>query len=124
MNAGDDDDNKLTLSQHTYRFGEILMRIQRKARTHEYIENVVDMTFRESIPYALTGEIGMTTHVTLLTGHELVGVRIAARSDHVVDTGAVLIKAVGDGIIGDGGQRPQKWHITPESVAGWKRNEC
>ena len=65
------------------------------------------------IAEALAGEVGLAANVTLLTRHQFVSVRIAARSDHVVHARPVLVPTVGDRVIGDGGQRPNVGHVTP-----------
>eukprot|EP00977_Amphora_coffeiformis_P010768 scaffold2519_cov168-Amphora_coffeaeformis.AAC.5 len=58
----------------------------------------------------------MTTHVTFFSRHELVRVRIAPGTNHVVHSGPVGIKAVGNGIVRNGGQGSQVGHIGPEAI--------
>ena len=72
---------------------------------HENVQYIMNMSFFKAIADTLSCEIRMTTHVTFSSRHEFVGVRIAARTDHVVDSGPVVVEPVGDGIVRDGGQR-------------------
>ena len=89
------------------------MRVQGKSGAHEYIQDIVYMAFGKSISQTLTSQVGMTTHMALFARHEFVGVRIAARPNHVVDAGAVLIKSVGNGIVRNGRQRSEVGHVGP-----------
>ena len=45
------------------------MRIQRKARAHEDVQDIVHVGFREAVADGLPRQIGMTTHVTLCARH-------------------------------------------------------
>ena len=51
-----------------------------------------------------------------LAGEEVVGVRIAASSDHVVDAGAVFVEPVRDRVLHNRRERAHVRHVRPEPI--------
>lgn len=117
------------------------MRIQRKACAHENIQDIVHMSFRESVPQGLPREVGVAAYVRLFARQELIRIWITSAADlrgkrgiskmcrdvvtelvskmsyHIVDTGIVVVKAVGNAIVGNGRQRADVRHIAPQPIA-------
>lgn len=77
---------------------KVLMCILGKACAHEHIQNIMDIHFIQTVSEGLSCQIRMATSIGILVCHEIVGVGVTARSNHVMNTGTVFVKAVCDGI--------------------------
>src|SRR4029077_1039916 len=84
---------------HRARFHKIAMGSALKAGAHEHAEHVMYMSlrlaWREShLLRQRPAQVRMTAMVIVAAGQEAAGVRVAAGSDHIVDSGAVGVEAV------------------------------
>ncbi|MNW12121.1 hypothetical protein D3C71_2097320 [compost metagenome] len=78
----------------------------------ENVQHVMHVELGQAMGQHRTGQVGMTVMVKVFAGEHLVHVGIAARAQQVVQAAAVFVNpVVGQAIVGDGHQWPEKWQV-------------
>ncbi len=97
-------------------FHVVLMRVVGHAGDLEHVEHVVHVFFGETMRCDRADQIRVTAAVELLPGEQLVHVRIAARAQQIMATGAIAVVAVADRVGDHGRHRTHVRQARPEPI--------